>query len=123
MVHAQKKGKRGEVEFCKWIFKNLKIKTERNYNQSDGHSADVIIDDFIFEIKRCETLDLDSWWYQVAIAKKRHEKLELIPVVAYRQNHKKWNFLLPANLINGMKKGYLIANEKTFLNFAKLIID
>ena len=36
----------------------LFIKTERNYNQAKG-GADVITDDFLFEVKRKEVLSLD----------------------------------------------------------------
>lgn len=124
-LHAQKKGKAGEVEFCSWIDKNLYIddnRTERNHLQADGSSADIIVKDFIIEVKRREILDFDSWWYQVMIAKKNHKTRELIPIVAFRQNRKKWNFLIPANLIIGIERGYLMANEKVFLQFAKNLI-
>lgn len=119
-LHAQKKGKRGEVEFCKWLLENLNISVERNYNQADGHSADVVTDDFLFEVKRREALDLDNWWYQVVIAGKR--KPDLIPVVPFRKNREKWQFLVPAKLINGLDKGYLIMSEKVFIEYAKTII-
>lgn len=122
-MHAQKKGKRGEVEFCKWLQENLNIDAERNYNQSDGCSADVIVGDFIFEVKRRECISLDTWWHQVAIAKKNHKNLDLIPIVAFRQNRKPWQFLIPANLICGLDKGYLVANERVFVQFAQFILN
>jgi len=121
-LHAQRKGKAGEVEFCKWLMRNLSIDVERNYNQANGHSSDVITDDFIFEVKRREVIDLDSWWLQVAIAKKRHPNLDLIPIVAFRQNRKKWGFAIPANLIPGMDLGYLVVNERVFIQFAGIIV-
>jgi hypothetical protein len=121
-IDAQKKGKAGEVEFCKWLLTNLNIKTERNYNQANGSSADVIIEDFIFEVKRRETLDFKSWWHQVSVSKKSHENKNLIPIVAYRQNHKPWRFLLPANLIPGLELGYVMAEERVFLQFARNLI-
>ena len=122
MINPIKKGKAGEVEFCKWIKRHLDIDTERNYNQSQG-GADIIIDDFIFEIKRRESLDLDSWWMQLVAAKSQHKNRDLIPVVAYRQNRKRWNFLIPAAMISGLEIGYVIANEKVFIKLAKLIVD
>ena len=122
MVHAQKKGKRGEVEFCGWLKDNLDIEVERNYNQADGHSADVITEDFIFEVKRREAIDLDTWWHQVAISKKRNKNEDLIPIVCFRQNRKPWQFLIPANLLNGVERGYMILNERVFINFANSII-
>ena len=121
-LHAQKKGKAGEVQFCKWLLDNLNITVERNYNQADGSSADVITEDFIFEIKRQESIDLDSWWYQVIIAKKNHKDKDLIPVVAFRQNRKKWQFAVPVNLITGMNRGYILMSEKIFIEFAKHIV-
>jgi len=121
-LHAQKKGKRGEVEFCKWLLDNFGIDTERNYNQSDGSSSDIIIDDFIFEIKRQQVLSLDSFWHQVVVAKKNHKNKELIPIVAYRQNRQPWRFLIPANLIHGLERGYLIASENVFKQFMRGII-
>lgn len=122
MVNACKKGKVGESEFLGWIFQHLQIETERNYNQSSG-GADIIIDDFMFEIKRREVLNLADWWLQVCIAKKKHKNPDLIPVVAYRENRKPWKFLIPANLIHGIQRGFLIADEKVFLQLAKGIIS
>lgn len=126
MVHAQKKGKVGEREFCKWLAENFDIEADREYNQSSGNSADIIINDFIFEIKRRETLSLDEWWYQVICAQKAHTKKtgkELIPIVAYRKNGKKeWTFLVPAKLLAGCEIGYLIASEIVFKQFARGII-
>jgi hypothetical protein len=119
-INAIKKGKRGEVEFCEWIQKNLDILTERNYNQAKG-GADVIIKDFIFEVKRREVLNLNSWWNQVLIAKENHREKDLIPVVCFRQNRKAWEFLIPAALI-GIEQGYLRANETVFKQFCKRII-
>jgi len=127
MVHAQKKGKRGEVELCEWIDKNLypddPERTVRNILQADGTSTDIIVADFMFEVKRQEKLDLDSWWLQVVVAKKNHHNKDLIPVVAFRQNRKKWRFLIPANLLPNVELGYMEVNEKVFLQFAKGIVD
>lgn len=121
MPLANRKGKSGENELCRWLDFNLDIDAERNYNQADGHSADIIIDDFIIEVKRREVLDLSSWWYQVSIAKQHHKDKDLIPVVAFRQNKKPWQFLVPASLI-GVDRGFLIASEQVFLEFASKIL-
>ena len=116
------KGKRGENELCRWLDINLGIDyAEREYNQAKG-GADVIVEDFIIEVKRREALDLESWWYQVAIAKQRHPDIHLIPIVAYRQNRKPWGFLLPANLIIGIERSFVIASEKVFIEFAKNLV-
>jgi len=121
-LNSTHKGKRGENEFCEWLDKNLGIDyAEREYNQAKG-GADVIVADFIFEVKRRETLGLGNWWYQVAVAKNRHPDRNLIPVVAFRQNRKAWRFLIPANLLTGVKVGYLECNAEVFVQFAKTII-
>ena len=121
-INPVHKGKRGENEFCEWLDKNLGIDyAVREYNQAKG-GADIVIEDFIIEVKRRENLDLADWWYQVAIAKKRHAETDLIPIVAFRQNRKAWRFLIPANLITGIEKGYLEAPAEVFIEFAKSII-
>jgi len=121
MINSIKKGKSGEVEFCTWLFDNFGIDVQRNYNQAQG-GADIIIKDFIFEIKRREVLDLDSWWLQICIAKKKHKNENLIPVVAFRKNRQKWQFLIPANLIHGIEKGYLQCTERVFIELMSLFV-
>ena len=98
MLHAQKKGKRGEDLFCKWLLENIGIETRRNHWQADGHSADIIIEDFIFEIKFREVHSLEDYWYQIVMAKKAHINKDLIPIVAFKSNRQKWQFLMPAIL-------------------------
>lgn len=122
MVHAQKKGKRGEDLFCKWLFENLQIEVRRNHFQADGHSADIIISDFIIEVKNREVHNLDEYWHQVAIAAKHHKE-DLIPIVAFKSNRKKWQFLIPAKLIHGCSIGYVIATEKVFIQLAHYVMD
>ena len=122
-LHAQRKGKEGEIEFCKWLLENFNIDVARNLTQSRGKGSDIIVDDFLFEIKRREILSLDSWWHQVVIAAKTYEKQKgLIPIVAYRQNRQSWNFLIPAKLIHGLERGYLVANESVFKQLMRGII-
>lgn len=129
-LHSQKKGKLGEVDFCRWLDDNLQFsekrqfgeKTERNYNQADGNSADIIVHPFIFEIKRREKLDLKKWWLQVVIAKNSNPNPALTPVVAFRQNRKKWEFLIPAQLI-GLEEGWLHTTENTFIDYARNVMN
>lgn len=120
---AGPKGKRGEDEFCQWLADNLNIHVRREHFQASGHSADIVdVPDFLFEIKRQETLTLKDWWYQVIVASKQPDQAHKIPVVAYRQNRKKWHFLVPANLIPGMGRGFFIMHESVFIQYAKTII-
>jgi len=122
-LHAQRKGKAGEEEFCKWLYDNFEIDVARNLKQSRGKGSDIIVDDFLFEIKRREVLSLDAWWHQIIVAQKTYEKKKgLIPIVAYRQNRQPWKFLIPARLIHGLDRGYLIANEIVFKQFMRGII-
>lgn len=129
MVNACKKGKRGEDELCEWLDKNLRLpekrehgeRTRRNTFQASGTDTDIIVEDFIIEVKRQETLKLKDFWWQVCIAAKNHPNKDLIPVVAFRQNRKPWEFLLPAKLI-GLEKGFIRLTEGTFIEFAEKLI-
>jgi hypothetical protein len=120
-INSMRKGKAGEVEFCKWLDKYLPDlsydkKTERNYNQSDGHSADVITSVFIFEVKRCQKLLLSQWWDQVSKAQAHNPSL--IPIVAFRQNRMDWKFMVPF-----LEDYYCIIEYDAFLEYAKNIIN
>jgi len=121
MVHALNKGKAGEREFCAWLKENLDIDTSRNLDQAREGGADVTTDDFLFEVKRRETLDLQSWWNQVVKAQKQTRNNHLIPIVAYRQNRQKWQFLISAQFI-GLQKGFIHLEERVFKQWALEII-
>ena len=121
-LHAQKKGKRGEEEFCEWLMEHFDIDVARNMKQSRGKGSDIIVDDFMFEVKRREALDFDSWWHQVCVAAKGYKHEGLIPIVAFRQNRKPWQFLIPARLIPGLELGYVMANERVFKQLMRGII-
>ena len=108
----------------RWLLKNLSVDVARNMKQSRGKGSDIVLEDFLIEVKRREVLSLDLWWHQVVVAQKTYEKVEgLIPIVAYRQNRKPWMFLMPARLISGCDLGYVIASEKVFIQFARSLID
>lgn len=110
------KGKAGEREFCSWLYKNFTLahKPERNLDQTRAGGTDVIYPPFAFEVKRRETLSLQSWWVQAKIAA---DKLDLEPVVAFRQNRKPWEFLVSAQHI-GCEKGYIRLSETIFKQWA-----
>lgn len=122
MVNPVHKGKRGEELFCAWLKDNFGISVRRNHWQAEGECADIIIDDFIFEIKNRETHDLDAYWLQIITAAKAHEK-DLIPIVAFKSNRVRWQFLIPANLITGIERGYVIATEQTFIRLMKYVLE
>ena len=121
MVHALNKGKAGEREFCDWLKTNLSIVTSRNLDQAREGGADVTTDDFLFEVKRRETLALKDWWLQVKVAHNQPRNNHLIPIVCYRQNRKKWQFLIPATYL-GLEKGFIHLEEDVFKRWAEGIV-
>lgn len=126
MSKAVQKGKSGENEFCQLINHHFDVNLERQYNQASGDSTDVIFDPyFLFEVKRREKLDFDPWWSQVRHAEKAYKlkyKKYIMPVVAFRQNRKEWEFLIPASLI-GIDTRYLHVDRYVFLTFARNYIN
>lgn len=115
MVNARAKGLKGELEFCEWLKKNLSldVKPKRNIEQVRSGGGDVVcIYPYCFEVKRVEKLDLFTAWSQCYFAAK---EFDLIPIVAFRKNHRKWQFLIPAYfLLGGEEKGYLRLTEIVF---------
>jgi hypothetical protein len=126
MVNAVQKGKTGEKEFCEFLKVHFDVDLEREYNQASGNSTDIVFDPyFMFEIKRREKLDFDPWWTQVRHASEVHKRKSgkyLMPVVAFRQNRKQWEFLIPATLI-GVDSRYLHVDKWVFLQFAKSYVE
>ena len=113
MLNARVKGQAGEREFCKYIAKVLELEESdinRNLNQTREGGGDIILTPFLFEVKRQQTLLLNSWWMQVINAVKDSK---LIPVVAFRQNRRKWEFLISATNI-GLDAGFIHLNDKVF---------
>jgi len=97
---GQNKGKRGEREvkdnFVATMegVEALKSKTgvssfvKRNTTQSDRGGDDIVgIPLISVEVKRHETLALNTWWKQ---AVDQANKLRLQPVLVYRQSRKPW---------------------------------
>jgi hypothetical protein len=93
-LNARAKGAAGEREFCKWLhnnFSNLPEEAKRNLDQVREGGTDVLMYPYCFEVKRRESLDLKSWWIQAKAAGKANG---CIPIVAFRQNRKPWEFLI-----------------------------
>ena len=121
-INPVHKGKRGENELCVWLHDNLCLSymPEREYNQAAGKSGSDILEvaPFCIEVKRRESLDLDNWWWQCVVAAKN---VGGEPVVAFRQNKKSWEFLIPARHV-GSKLGFVRLKENVFIEFAKISI-
>lgn len=109
-INARSKGAAGEREFCVWLKNELKLDflPTRNLEQVREGGADIMtVPPFAFEVKRCQGLAFRDWWRQVSIACVDTDR---VPVVAYRQNGKKWKFLLSAKLI-GLPVGFIQLEE------------
>ncbi len=119
MTNGLKKGAQFEREVCKWLDDNLNVQTKRLLGQAREGGADIETDHFLIEVKRRETLDLYSWWTQVIRAKAEHENSDLIPIVVFKQNRKPMQWLIPADLLPNVDKGYMIVNSNVFQRFAK----
>lgn len=119
---ARRKGANGEREFCKFLYENLNVPMPtRNLEQVRSGGSDVTdIEPFFFEVKRQESLDLDSWWRQVVVETKKSCN-DAIPVVAFRQNRKPWEFLISATHIE-CERGYIRINTRIFIEWASKIL-
>ena len=106
VINARKKGASGERECAQWLkdLLNLEVAPERNLEQVRHGGYDLKVDDFIFEVKRQQTLSFRKWWLQVVTASKEYVGAE--PVVIYRQNKQPWRILISARYI-GLSHGYM----------------
>lgn len=121
-INSRAKGAAGEREFCKWLYENFDLEEmpTRNLDQVRDGGADVIVNPFAFEVKRCEKLELHKWWAQVTTAVAQEGiAYQLEPVVAYRQNKGEWNFLISARHL-GLDKGFIKVGRFVFKKWVKL---
>lgn len=121
-INSRSKGAAGEREFCKWLNDKLKLDfmPERNLDQVRNGGSDILgVYPFVFEVKRVENLDLKGAWIQ---CKSDANFLGGEPVVAFRKNRKPWRFLISSKHI-GCTTGFMILEEKTFIEWALKIID
>jgi Holliday junction resolvase len=68
----------------------------RNLDQSRGGGHDLVgleAYGMAVEVKRVETVDLNSWWRQ---AVRQAEAVQCTPVLAWRQNRQPWRFRVRA---------------------------
>ncbi len=123
-INARAKGAAGERELAKWLHRNFRLDVipTRNLEQVRSGGSDIIdFYPFFFECKRVESLDLQSWWNQVLFTVRKCEYQDPIPVVAFRQNRKPWEFLVSATHI-GLNKGFIRLREKEFVGFGEIAI-
>ena len=73
----------------------LRAAPQRNQNQSAVGGADIQLFGISFEVKRQETLSVNTWWKQCTDSARRNEDM---PILIYRQNRKAWNVVMMAHL-------------------------
>jgi len=122
-INARAKGASGEREFCDWLESafSLSKKPTRNLDQVRDSGADVICNPFAFEVKRCEKLELLSWWGQVnrAVNNIEGKAFGLEPVVVFRQNGLRWQFMISSkHLAMPEENGWIILSEVMFKKWA-----
>jgi hypothetical protein len=116
-MNVRQKGANGELEAAKWLHKWLRLKEipQRNLEQvrSGGHDL-TGVGKLAVEVKRCEKLAHSMWWDQAC----RECPKNMLPVVMYRQNKKKWKFLISAQTI-GIEIGYIELDMEVFIRWAR----
>lgn len=120
-LNGIKKGKQGEREAADWLAKKFKlaIKPTRNLDQTRDGGFDLLgFEPLAVEVKRQETLSKRNWWLQVTSSV---DEYYTVPVVMYRQNRKKWHFLISARYI-GVSTGYIELEEREFILWAEKLI-
>ena len=94
-INQRSKGQTGERELCLVLSKELGLAKplQRNIDQVRDGGADIMeLPPFAIEVKRQQNLSINTWLKQ---AVSQVTPRNPIPVLAYRQNNKKWTFMIP----------------------------
>ncbi len=126
-IHVRNKGHAGEREFALLLAEKLGCgHLDRNIDQVRDGGADIIsLPPFAIEVKRVQQLLFPAWRKQAIFQCSTRNP---IPVLAYRQNHKKWKIqMLCRDLV---KKRYVVDQEawmevelETFIGIAQRMLD
>jgi hypothetical protein len=121
-INIRTKGQNGEREAGTILGRMLGVGSlARNLEQVRSGGADLLdISGLCIEVKRHETLAVNTWWRQVSIAA---DKRGDIPVLMYRQNRKPWHFCIPAYLLLPNMRGYLTLDEGQFETWLRVWTD
>ena len=95
MTNSRRKGKVGELEFCRLARKHGYDAYRSQQYSGDKEKGDPDVKGLPGlhpEIKRRERLDLDGW-----LAQARSESSGCIPIVAHRRNNEKWKITMDAD--------------------------
>lgn len=99
----RRKGATGERELRNMLADFLGVDVQRNLQQTRDGGHDLLgIGPFALEVKRCEQLNLGTWWAQAC---DQAEQSGLVPALAYRQSRQPWRFVVPVRSIMG-QPGY-----------------
>lgn len=74
---------------------------------------------FAFEVKRHETLQINTWWKQIQAAS---TKLRAWPVLAYRQNRQPWTFVVDCRCLWIDTDGRVTMEQEVFLAWFKKVL-
>lgn len=122
---ARNKGAAGEREFNALLAPAVSnactlanvpgIRLSRNFAQSSEGGCDLNVlakYGFAFEVKRHETLQINTWWAQIV---KAAAKENAWPFLAYRQNRKPWTFVVDCRVLWIESEGRVYMEEAVFL--------
>jgi len=106
VVNVRVKGAKGERELKPVFLEHLGLYFTRNLTQTRGGGYDCDLRDkeehgtiaipIAFEVKRDNQMTLEAMWNQ---ALQQAKDVQMIPVVAYRRDRKKWRFIVPHALL------------------------
>ena len=126
-INIRTKGQNGEREIAKDLNaiirvvmneRNMKDISEeviqRNQNQSAVGGSDLTnVFDLSIEIKRQETLNVNTWWKQCIASAERNNH---IPILIFRQNRKSWRVVMNT-LMNVGNKQIQVRSEIDYEDF------
>lgn len=93
---SRDKGAQAERELAGMLRGELGDVT-RNLNQTRDGGCDLLgCGPWAIEVKREEKLSLRKWWQQAC---DQADRERLMPALAYRQNHRPWQFVVPAGAL------------------------
>jgi hypothetical protein len=97
------KGLSAEREVARELERRMGKPVARTLGQTRDGGCDLYssaLRKFAIEVKRCEKLNLNSWWEQAC----EQAGDTLLPVVIYRQNRQSWRVMVPMGWLLGLKQ-------------------
>ncbi len=105
-ANPRTKGAAGERELADIIFYATGKILERNLEQTRGGGHDLNgIEGLSIEVKRQERLCVPAWWRQTL---KQAEAIQGIPILAYRQNRRPWQFIVGKDKAHKDKAQFMV---------------